>query len=207
MSEVLFVNPRRRRRKARKSAPRKRAKRRRNPGFSLPAVNPRRRKRRASGRRRRVSFRRRRNPALRLSVGGIQGQVMGAVPGAVGALALDVVMGYLPLPANLKGGMLSYVVKGAAAVGLGMLASKVVKPATAAKMTEGALTVMLHGVLKTMTSRFAPQIAMGEYEGAGWEPSEPLGAYLDNQAGLPNVEASPVGAYMDMGAYEDTDYM
>ena len=207
MSEVLFVNPRRRRRKARKAAPRKRAKRRRNPGFALPAVNPRRRKRRASGRRRRVSSRRRRNPALRLSVGGIQGQVMGAVPGAVGALALDVAMGYIPLPANLKAGILSYVVKGAAAVALGMVASKVVKPSTAAKMTEGALTVMLHGILKTATARFAPQIAMGEYEGAGWEPSEPLGAYLDNQATLPDVQASPVGAYLNMGEYEDSDYM
>jgi hypothetical protein len=130
---------------------------------------------------------------------------MGAVPAAAGALALDIVMGYLPIPAQFKGGIMSYVVKGLAAVGLGMVASKVVSGSTAAKMTDGALCVMLYGALKTATTRFAPQIAMGDYEGAGWNPSDDgMSAYLPGQVGLPDVESSPVGAYLD--AYTDSDY-
>lgn len=183
MSEILLVNPRRR---ARRKSPTRRRRAR--------ASNPARRKRRASPVRRRrasVSRRRRRNPAPRLNVRSIQSSVMNAVPGAAGALALDVALGFIPIPANFKTGLLGYGVKGMGAVLIGMLAGNVVKAQTATRMTEGALTVMIHGALKQGVSNFLPNVPMSEYMGyygAGWDPNYSMGAYLSQpQAAIPEM--------------------
>lgn len=207
MSEILLVNPRRRRRAgSRKRTPRSRRKanprkrrttrrrsraRRRNPGYALS--NPRRRKRRSS--------RRRSNPAPRLSARSIQANVMAALPGAFGALGLDVALGYLPLPTFLRTGFMAYATKAVGAIGLGMLAnmSGLVRGATAAKMTEGALTVMFHGMLRQGMSQYAPAVQMGMYipggsgmgyYGAGWNPDIPFDTAGNGVGYLPELSAA-----------------
>lgn len=205
MSEILLVNPRRRRRTTkrrtarrktnprRKRSTRKRSRaRRRNPGYALP--NPRRRTRRAS--------RRRSNPAPRLTARSVQSNVMAALPGAFGALGLDVMLGYIPLPAVLKTGFAAYITKAVGAIGLGMVAnmSGMVRGATAAKMTEGALTVMFHGMLRQGMAQFAPAVPMGMYipgstgmgyYGAGWNPDVPFNTGGDGSMGyLPELSAA-----------------
>lgn len=125
---------------------------------------------------------------------------MGAFPGAFGALALDVALGYIPLPITTP--LMGYVVKGIGAIGIGWAAnaSRLVKGTTANQMTQGALTVMIHGALKQSMAQFAPQILMGEYltnggmdglgyAGSGWNPSSDVA--IDNGMGtyLPSLSS------------------
>jgi hypothetical protein len=192
----VAVNPRRRRRK---SAKRVTVRRRRNP----VAVNPHRR------------IRRRRNPISARGMMGrfkpkvMLGQVRSAVPGAVGALGLDVIMGYATfIPANWRVGIPGYLVKALGAIALGAVASNIVRPATANAMTEGALTVMLHGVLRQGVAQYAPQVQLGMYlndpanlgyYGSGWNPNyEPsdMGAYLPDMS-----DDSMSTDHTDLGMY------
>lgn len=167
MSEILLVNPRRRRRTRKKTTTRKR---RRNP----VAANPKRRRKR---RKTTVSRRRRRNP--RMTARSVQNQVMDGLQGAMGALALDITLGYLPIPANLKSGLVGTGVKALLAIGIGVVGSnlKVIKSSTAKVWSNGALTVVLHDELKKQVQAFLPVIQMGEYldsnmgyYGSGYNP-------------------------------------
>lgn len=208
-------NPKRRRRSR---GTRRRARRRSNP---IAIFAP--KKRRRKGGRRRARSRRRRNPSARsVSLGAglsafrprnIQGTLMNAVPGAVGALGLDILLGYVPVPPAWKAGYLGYVTKAVGAIVLGLLASKVTKASTAAKMTEGALTVMFHGILRNAVTQFAPTVPLGMYlnngmgyYGSGWNPDSEYGAGMD--AYLPDISAEEIvtderdlGMYMETGEY------
>lgn len=207
MSEILLVNPRRRRR--RKTTTRKRTTRarRRNPVH----------RRRSPVRRRKTSVRRRRrrNPAF--NVRGIQGQVMTALQGASGALALDVTLGYLPIPANLKAGFVGTGVKALLAIGIGVVGAKtnIVSNATAAKLSNGALTVVLHDELKKQLANFMPNIQMGEYldandlgyYGSGYNPT---GMYLPNltqdDMGFEQTGLDGMGEYLDQFDINEAGY-
>ncbi len=185
MAELLLVNPKRRTRRRRptrarkrvtrrtvtRRAPRRRVRRRRNPSantFGVPTYGS-----------------RRRNPARRRAKGDIVNRiVMPSVMGATGALALDIAWGYLPIPMNLKTGMLRHVVKGAGAIALGYLTEMVATKATAEQMTRGAMTVVVHGAMRELAQQFMPQV-----------PLDGMGYY---SAGTP----VGVGAYVGgMGAY------
>ncbi len=191
MAEMLLINPRRRRRTTRRrkgfSTARRRAPtrarrrvarrrvRRRNPAntFGVPRygyrrMNP-------------AHRRRRRNPNGRR---GVMGIVQPAFMGAAGALTLDIAWGYLPIPMNLKTGMLRHVVKGVGAIGLGYLVNMVASRKVADEMTKGAMTVVIHGCMREVAQQFMPNV-----------PLDGLGYY---SAGTP----VGVGAYVGgMGAY------
>ncbi len=201
MSEILLVNPRRRRRRKTVAKKRRRSVRRKNP------VRKRRRKTVAK---RRVTRRRRRNPIV--SARGVQGQLMNALTGATGALGLDLALGYLPIPANLKGGLVGTGVKALLAIGIGIVGqkSKLVNSATAAKMSNGALTVVLHDELKKQVANFAPNIQLGEYIGYGDDGMGYYGSGMNpGPVYLPelsddamNTDEGGFGEYMP-GAYVD----
>lgn len=238
MSEVLLVNPRRRRKGRRKMSALQRKyfgggkKRRKNPKRRRRSSGRRRRsrrrsnpiaifatkKRRRKGGRRRSRARRRRNPSARVASLGaglgafrprnVQSTLMNALPGAVGALGLDILLGYVPVPATWKAGYLGYVTKAVGAIVLGLLASKVTKASTAAKMTEGALTVMFHGILRNAVTQFAPAVPLGMYlndggmgyYGSGWNPDTEYGAGMD--AYLPDISAEEIVTdERDLGMY------
>lgn len=126
---------------------------------SLMMVNPRSRRRKATTKRRSVRraparrvTRRRRNP-IGSRKNDLMSQIQNAAVGAGGALAVDIAMSKLPIPANLKAGPALPAVKGAIAVGLGMLVSTVGKKRALGKqLAEGGLTVALHDVAKPMLS-------------------------------------------------------
>lgn len=186
-SEILLVNPRRRRRKtvAKRRAPvrrRKTAVRRRVRANPAP--------RRVA---RRIRRRVRRNP---IKLRGLMPQLQTAAGGALGGLGLSVALGYLPIPANLKAGPLGYVTKGALAFGIGMLAKNFTRASTAARLTEGALTVVMYEAMKDGVQRFAPQIPLGMYMsdpalgyyGSGWNPEgDGMGMYLPNFSSVPDA--------------------
>lgn len=202
--EMMLVNPRRRRKGRAKSRRRSSKRRRRMSAKQAAFFGGGRRKRRSNPirssrrRKRRGSRARRRNPSGRRfglpSVGGISSQLMGALPGAVGALGLDILLGFVPIPASWKAGPLGYVTKILGALALGMGAKMVVSQHTAAQMTNGALTVMFHGIMRDFVATNVPGVPLGVYlappsgmgyYGSGYNPSANLNAYM------PDMDAGP----------------
>ncbi len=193
MAQLLLVNPkkrgrtkmarRKRRTAAQRAATRKlvaaNRRRRRNPNNNNANATVRRRARPGrrptmrtyvSNPRRKRRVRRRRNPnGGRITMRNVMNRnVMPAFQGASGGLLLDVLWGYIPTPAtpggfNLKTGQLRHVIKGAGAIGMGMLASQFVRPATATALTTGALTTVMHTAMREMLAQFAPNIPLGAY--------------------------------------------
>ena len=171
MAEMLIMNPKRRKRKTAK----KQVKRRRSPVKRASSVT----------RRKSTTRRYRKNPIRRKSgIGNIVGTTL--IPSAIaagGAIGLDVIMGYLPVPESLKTGPMRHLVKGAGAIGMGMLAGMFLKPKTAELITTGALTVVMHNAGKEMMQNFAPNVKLGsvedDYEELSYvSPGMPVGEYL-----------------------------
>lgn len=238
MPQILLVNPSKRKPRRKTSTRKKTVKKRRTAAQKaatrkLVALNKRRKnptrrktarkkptRRRAVARaapKRRRSTRRRSNPSL--TTRSVRNQVMEAGTGAVGAIALDVVQGYLPLPANLKTGIIGTLVKAGLAISIGIIGSKIriVSNATAGKMANGALTVVLHDELKKQVQTFAPGIQMGEYlgadglgeyVGAGFSPYDGLGGpylpQLDTESVDFQQDGFGMGEYVEQAAdYQD----
>lgn len=183
MAEMLLVNPRKR--KTRRKIAKKPVKRRSSTTLAAP-------------RKTKTVRRRRRNPAPR-SI--IRSTVMPAATAAGGALALDVIMGLLPVPATLKTGPLRHVVKGAGAIGMGMAAGMFVKPETARLFATGALTVAMHDAAREMVGRFMPGVPLAgndDYDEFGFDEM------LGYQAGGSDAEFADdsLGIYEEnLGAY------
>ena len=238
MPEILLVNPRKRRktrrkktvaRKKRRSAAQKAAtrkmiaanKRRKNPVARKRRRKPTRGKSVAARSRRRstpVRRRRRRGNPQRITARNIQNQLVDAGTGAVGALGLDVIQGYLPIPAQWKGGLVGTGVKALLAIGMGVVASnvKIIRGATANKMVNGALVVVLHDELRKQVGVFAPGLQLGEYmndNGLGYYGSGyPAGNMNDNGMGtyLPELDVDDMGMEQTgLGLYEsgESEYM
>ncbi len=229
MAEILLVNPRRRRGRrtaAQKRATRKmiaanrgrkrRRPRRRNPigpyakrttrrrrpsGLGYYVSNPRRRRRPVRARSRR---RYRRNPTMR---GMINQLVIPAAQAGGGALLLDVLWGFVPIPAEIKTGPMRHVAKGLGAIVLGNLVGMMGGKRMGDTMALGALTVTFHAAFREMTAQFMPQINLGYYSpGATAGFDSQLGYYvasprLSTQRGesvpSPNSE---LGYYVQEGA-------
>lgn len=199
--QILLVNPRRRRRRRKALARRRRRavsrvtrrrRRLRNP-IGAYMANPRRRRRRASSIRRR---RRLRNPRALggFSVGSVVRQLVPAATGAVGAVGLDVALGYLPIPDQYKTGWLGTGVKVAGAIGLGMLAGRFVGREKGRLFTAGALTVIAYQVLRNLAVQALPTVKglSGYQDFADYN----LGAYMRPSLPAPANNAG-MGAYMN----------
>lgn len=194
MAQLALINPARRK----KSKAKRKSSRRRNPvspsnAVRAMAANPKRKKR---------FSRRRRNPAARAGIGGmIQKNVIPAVTAAGGALGLDILWGMLPLPEQVKAGPMRHVAKAAGAIALGFVAQNIVKRETAQLMTLGMLTTITHSALREMTTRFAPQLALGMV-------NDELAAYDDMYMSAVTTDSlgyvSPNPVADELGAYEDT---
>ncbi len=211
MSEALFlVNPRKKRRKSRKgrmpaglrrywaskrrgAKVTKRRRKRRSATSLVPRgkrrKNPHRSYRRHARRRNPMRARRhhrkhhrRSNP---FSMRGISHTIMPAAVGATGAIALDVAYAYAGrfLPAQLQSGFMPVLVKAAGAIGLGMLARRVVSREKANAATLGALTVVAYGAIKPLIAQFAPTIpglsGYADFVNYGTSMSG-MGSYMQN---------------------------
>lgn len=144
-------------------------------GYAIATVAPKRRKARrpftsaavASDAGRKLRYRRR-NP---IGGGFIGDTLIPAAVGGGGALAVDVLLGLLPLPVAMKTGPMAPIVKVAAAVGLGFAAKTVVSRKMAEQLAAGAITVTLYNVAK------AALVKAGKGKIPGL--SEYVGAYPD----------------------------
>lgn len=188
MAELMLVNPKRRkrsggRRKRRKMTAlqaqyfgggrkRRRHKRRRSVPTVLTENSGRRRRshRRTSRRLRRMGIKRyRRNPGM----GGmninsfVRGTMMPAGVGAMGALGVDLAIGYgAPyLPSALTSGIGLIATRLAGAVGIGMLAAKTMGRNFGEQATAGAVTVILYSTIKSYVQMNMPSLPLS---GMGW---------------------------------------
>lgn len=192
MAQLMLINPAKRPKK-RKASPAQlralakgRAARRRTSLASNPA--PRRRRRSLRAVSRRTSRRVRRNP---IGMTGIMGSLMTAFQGAAGAVGVNAVYNLLPLPANLKTGMVGSATKMALAVGLGMVA-KPMLGRSAGKMVEGSLTVTAFEIVQGLLP-----VSMGGSSVAGLGYMSP-GMVAGGNA-LPNM--SVPNNFAGMGEY------
>jgi hypothetical protein len=153
-------------------------------------------------------IRRRRRRANPISGRGIKGivnrTVMPALTAAGGAVALDVVWSYLPIPAMFRTGYLQYPVKLGGAIALGWLASKVVKKSTADTMVLGMATVIAYNAMRALVAQFAPGVQMantdmGYYPSMGYysaaEPAGTLGYYPNQPVMTPDMTDTEMGYY------------
>lgn len=193
MSELLLVNPRKRRVHKRRRARRamtalqrqyfgKKRGRRTTALVSNPAPRRHRRRRRAIGavaaaprRHRRRSIRR----AMRGRVTRLRGfstksflsdTLMPAGIGAAGALGVDVVLGFAHpyLPSFMTTGIGVPLTKIAAAVGLGMAAGMVADRRTGELVMAGGITVVMYNYLRTLLQTNVPSLQLagvGNYMG------------------------------------------
>ena len=177
MPQLMLVNPRKRTRKggrtaaqkaatrklvalnkSRRSSPKRKAtKRRKNPvGLSrvARAVNP----------KRRVSRTRRRNPiTLRGLPGKIADFAMPSLQGALGAVAVNTALNYVPmLPGFLATGNGKYLTRAGTAVLLGVFGRKLLGAKMANNLAVGAITVAAHDLFLGMASAQFPNARLGD---------------------------------------------
>lgn len=103
------------------------------------------------------------NPMRMGSVAGFtKHTLMPSVVGAAGALGIDVILGFLPIPPQFKTGHMRAIVKIAGAVGVGILASNFMKRETAHQIAAGAITVTLYDVMKGYLRQAVPTLPLSE---------------------------------------------
>jgi hypothetical protein len=215
-SELIVMNPRHKRRRRRRGAHRRRVSHvRKNPRRRMSALQRKYfgggHRRRRHSRRRRVSYvrrnptnglvasapvhrRRRSNGHASSPIDMLTETILPAGVGAAGALALDMLWGYLPLPASLMTGALAPVTRIAGAVGIGLLVGMVAGEDFGEEALSGAVTVTLYDLFKSNLQSVLPA-AVQPAPGAA-----PLGVYV-NRLGYYTSPAPYVGHRPGMGIY------
>jgi len=214
MAQLMLINPARRPKKRRsgKATPaqlralaKARAARRRTHRAPALAANPRRRRTlRALGTHHRRSHRRAsRNPSVR-GMGGIMGELTTGAFGAVGAVGVNWLFNFIPLPANLKTGMAGTAAKLALAAVFGMAARPVARGA-AGKMAVGAMTVTMYEALQNMlpvSMGGSALPAAGGTAGLGYmSPGMVAGGSVLPNMSVPAGMGEYVSGYGGMGEY------
>lgn len=207
MEELLLINPAKRpskrkgaktmstRRKTRSPAQKAATKRmlaanraRRAPAYKS---NPAPRKRRTTARHvahsvRRATRRYRRNP-----IGSdMSAMFMPAMQGAAGALTVNTLLNYLPLPLTLTTGTTRFLTQGVAAVLLGTFGGKIMPRQMAQRMAVGSLTVSMHSAAKELMA--GTGLNLGAYN--------PVPSF--NRSALPNSGSPRIS---NMGEYINRD--
>ena len=152
----------------------------------------------------------RHNPRGWLS--GAADTAMDAGYGVAGALATDLAVGYLPIPEEMKSGVVGIITKIFLALGIGMLAEKVGFAREGKYIALGGVTVPMYSELKDMVAQYAPGLKLGACDGMGFmNPgliADNLGMYLPDVAGggLPLPVSGPAAvagsAHHGVGEYE-----
>jgi hypothetical protein len=155
-------------------------------------------------RRRRASYRR--NPThstaghLRLA-----SLIMPAASIGLGAIGSELAMGYLPLPANLKTGIMRHITKGAISLAAGAAIAQFVNRKVGEAFALGGLTIAFHDAFKDAIIQFMPTAqfgGMGYYSPGATVPMRHMNmnAYLPPRVGSPGGPTA-FGVYMRGGLH------
>ncbi len=187
MAQMLLVNPRKRRKAS--AAKKPAAKRRSIASRARSSV--------AKVSKRIKHYRR--NPISKASV--ISQFKEGAI-GAAGALAVDVAMAKLPIPAEYKTGQFAPLVKGFVGIGIGMAVAKFGKnKKLGEQLAAGAVTVSLYNAGRQL---LAPTLGLAGYGDGGllgYDDQGLLGWDMQNDLGWQN-SAQSFEDYEDLGYFE-----
>ena len=129
--------------------------------------------------------------------------VVPAVSAAGGAILLDVVWGFTPVPPQMKTGPMRHAVKGLGAILIGQMVPMFgFTKRTGDLMALGALTVVFHSAFREMLTQFMPALPLGYYSAgadAGYDPQ--LGMYVASpRLGVRGGESVPM-AESELGYY------
>lgn len=180
MAQLMLINPRKRRASSKRkaAAPKRRRTYKRVAAKTNPVAPIRRRRHHRVAVKARHHRRIRRNP---IGLGGIGGQLMNAGIGAVGAVAVDTIYNYLPLPATMKVGAVGTASKVALALAVGILGKKLVGN-SAEKMAAGSLTVIAYDLVKSFMPPSLPApVISPAVSGLGYMSPGINGGYLPQQ--------------------------
>ncbi len=216
-AQLLLINPRRKRRRhARKARSHRRRRhvarvsrrrRRRFHATGMVSTNPRRRRRHRRHAMMNPRRRRRRIHRNPFSTGSIASLAMPVGLGALGAVGLDVIYGYLSnmLPAAITGSpYINAAAKAVGAVGLGWAGGKALGRDKGKLIAVGALTVITYQLAESLLKQMAPTIPLAGLDGFGaYMPVSGLGAYMPPAGALP----PPVRGVSGFGAYNPAPYL
>lgn len=130
---------------------------------------PRKRRRAATSRRAKPKARRfRRNPSGRKMLGGLGTMLIPAAGVGAGAVGAEILMGYLPIPASWKSGVMRQVTKGAVGLAAGWAISHFLKQKKLGfYVMAGAVVIAVHDGIKELITARTPTIgargAFGQY--------------------------------------------
>lgn len=205
-TNIFVANPRRRRARARRRAPRRtifarnpaRRRRRRytrNVAARVYRRNPTRRAR-SRGRTRRY----RRNPIGGISVGRLSNLMLPAIGIGVGALAVEVIVQYMPIPIEWKAGPMRYVVTAATGVAIGLVIAKVFKQKRLGYFfAAGGVAISAHNFAKAWLNQQAPAIrGLGFTNPGSVARMGGMGRYYSNRA-LPRGGMSEYSRPLGLG--------
>lgn len=161
-------------------------------------------KRRKPARARRTTRRYRRNPSARRmgarAMGGALNFGKMFLPAAgigLGAVGAELILGYLPIPANFKAGPLRQVTKGVIAIAAGMAISKLLRqPRIGNAVALGGLVIAVHDFVKEIAVSRMPALqfgGMGYYNPAS---AVRMGEYMPRIPGaLGEYVSTPPGGF------------
>ena len=237
MPELFIVNPSRRR-KAKVSAPKRRkasTRRKAAPKKVTYMANPvrRRRRRRSTAR---ASFRRnpvamrprsvkrrrsvtraryRRNPARAARGSGkgsiqIMPMILPSLMIGAGAVGAELAMGYLPLPAMFKTGMLRHITKAVVSVAGGWAIAKYANKNAGEAFAAGGIAISAHDLIKESLTQVMPGLQFGGYNWDKYGYNMPsMDSYVSPSLGYysPGATYEPtMGEYMNTGMGEYVDF-
>jgi hypothetical protein len=146
----------------------------------------------------------RRNPTTMRGI--LNTAVIPAAQSAGGAVALDLIWGYVPLPQEIKSGPMRHVAKGIGAIVIGRVASQMLGAKIGNNMAMGALTVTFHQAFRELLTQYAPGLTLGYYSAgadAGYDPT--LGYYVQSpQLAVQGGESVPMNS--ELGYYVQEGY-
>jgi hypothetical protein len=168
LPQILTVNPMAKRRRKRTKNPHARRHRARNPF-------------RHTSRRRHHAGRRSRNP---FDTKGLMDALIPAAIGGAGAVGVDILLAYLPLPASLQTGWGNYAAKIAGSFAVGYAGGMALGRDKGHQITAGALTVTAYTIVKSLAAQSLGTTVKG----------------LSGLADFRDYRRSAMGAYMDPAA-------
>jgi hypothetical protein len=181
----------------------------RRPRAKSSSSTPRRRVRRSTAKRNPRPRRRRyarRNPRA-ISLKSITNDIL--MPGAtmaVGGVAVDALYGVLPLPANLKTGVLGSLAKVVVAIGGGMVVGKFLGKKMGTAFALGGVVTQAYGFVKPQLQAMIPGLPMGEYLSEMVDPYSAGMGYVAPARFLPGADIAAPYSPQVMGEYLSGGY-
>lgn len=134
----------------------------------------------------------------------IMPMIIPAIMVGAGAVGAELILGYAPIPANMKTGMLRHAVKALVGVGLGMAVAKFFNKRAGEALAVGAITISSHDAIKDTLIQFSP--ATLQFDGMN-EYVPGLNEYVPGMAGLGFQNPAPTMGQVVPTSWDEPNYV